>query len=358
MNDAIQRQLQRLPVLHDYHFSSSTSERFHDPDVCRGVVEEASRCKNRGMLMEAAHGYYVDWLLTRRRASREACIECVYQLGLWSTDLREAAYLLVFAVLSGNPCHEKCHEAAERLDGSEDSCVLFFQHILKEGAEGLGVKIRNVCIEEFDCCPALVWFANRQQSPFVEWLLPKHGISWKNFVPSMKRSEILLEMDALKALRVAEFELRPYDLEVYHVLVKLADDHRVSGNFAMEIRRLRQALSVTYRRHVAFGEALDIQLLNKLMRAETSLMLAGHATETPLALAKCLLTQDGSAIDPDPSLAMAVALAHDGKLASAMYHVDTFHRLRKNASDHSIHDWHEGAFAFLRREGLTISALL
>lgn len=277
-DDNVRRELAKLPRLHDHLFhDQSGTTRFHDVAVCQSCKEEAGASQDRHQMARAIRGFYVDWILRRDRCSREACIQCIFTVGLWSDDPTEAAAFLLFGVLSGNcdprQAIAKLQPAIPRHRG-----VFLVVHVLETGAEGLAEKIRQACLDDLACCPAVVWLTNQVRSPFVDWVLSKFTFCDASVdnVPHEARIAAMISSAAadiaelLRIFDVATRNLRPYDRVVYHLLRSLADAYGKRGHHQLELRCLRQALSVAHRRHIAFGDLSWDAMLSAIAKAQKS----------------------------------------------------------------------------------------
>jgi hypothetical protein len=316
MDEVIQKQLERLPRLHDHLFSQT-------------LLQKSPRTIGE---------HYRDWLLRRHPVSRDKCIRGIFDCGLSSDKPRDAAPLLLFSVLSG-----KCEAllAIENLKDCDDPAVSFIVHVLQYGADGFAQNIRRVCVDDLQCCPAVIWLTNHPRSPFVEWFLAKHGLSEKNETAAMSPDRQRISkflgsasdiIDLLRVFDNATRCLRPWDPEVFEILMSMAAWHGGRGQHVQQLARLRQALSVTHRRHMAFGDPLNVHVLIQIIKATTYQMLDGKAShDDVLDLGKRLALYTGGF--PVVHLCMALTLALQSNAASAVFHLGMYRRSARDAID-------------------------
>ena len=147
--------------------------------------------------------------------------------------------------------------------------------------------------------------------------------------------------------------LRPWHTEVYDVLMSLASVHGGRGQHTQQLTRLRQALSVSHRRHMAFGDPLRVEVLIEILKAMTAHMVAGKAShDDVLALGRQMALYTGGF--PVLHLCIALTLALRGHTASTVFHLGAYRRAGGGAIVHNTEEqcWLDRVTACLRDKGI------
>jgi hypothetical protein len=144
--------------------------------------------------------------------------------------------------------------------------------------------------------------------------------------------------DRLRVFDEATRCLRPWDPEVFRVLMSLASRHGARGHYDHQLNRLRQALSITHRRHMAFGDPFRVHVFIEIIKAMTAQMESGKALhDDVLALGRQLALYTGGF--PVVHLCIALTLARQSKTASAVFHLGMYRRATGGARDQTEQRW-------------------